>query len=215
MNETILTESEAIDKLVAALAIATLEFPVIEKTAVVSFKQKDSNRLVEYLYAPLDVINKAVTKPLAKNGLVIMHVISKENEKNILKTRLYHSSGQWLESKLEFQNYSNAKDLGSILTYYRRYQVCGLLNLAAEEDDDAERIDQSQTQAEPGNEESKGEEIPKKSTMPRVGNIDDLKPGDAVPREFWQLSAEEKAKLTTAKGLKTVKIDGIFQVVKK
>lgn len=214
--ETILSNTDSIDKLITALAEATVNFPVIEKTESVKITAKESGRVFEFLYAPLEVINKAVTKPLAEKGLVVIHINAKEDGKNILKTRLCHSSGQWIQSQLEFQNYTNAKDLGAILTYYRRYQICGLLNLAAEEDDDAERIDdRSETQKSTISEESKGEETPKKSTMPRAGNINDLKSGDAVPREFWQLSADEKAKLTTAKGLKTVKIDGIFQVVKK
>jgi hypothetical protein len=176
MNETIQSNSVEVDKLITALAEATIKFPVIEKTESVRIKAKDSGREFEFLYAPLEVINKAITKPLAESGLVILHINAKENEKNILKTRLCHASGQWIQSQLEFQNYTNAKDLGAILTYYRRYQICGLLNLAAEEDDDAERIDdRSETQKSTISEESKGEETPKKSTMPRAGNINDIR----------------------------------------
>ena len=49
-----------------------------------------------------------------------------------------HTSGQWIEATVElFLSQETPQGQGSALTYARRYGFCGVLNIAADEDDDA------------------------------------------------------------------------------
>lgn len=84
-------------------------------------------------YASLDGVLAAVEPALHQNGLVIVQTV----EESHLVTRLYHTSGQSLESKLPIPvGISDPQKLGSAITYYRRYAVCSLLSVTADEDDD-------------------------------------------------------------------------------
>ena len=60
-----------------------------------------------------------------------------EDGKPALTTRLVHTSGQWIEATVElFLSRETPQGEGSALTYARRYGFCGVLNIAADEDDD-------------------------------------------------------------------------------
>jgi len=126
--------SEKMDQIIAALALAKLEVEAI--------KVNQKNGFFKSSYADLYAVNNVIAKPLAKQGLVILQpTYTTEDGQRILKTILFHSSGQWLSSEVrlvlakdDFQGY------GSALSYLRRYQICSLLSLAIDdrEDDDAE-----------------------------------------------------------------------------
>lgn len=88
-------------------------------------------------YADLAAIRDAVTPSLAKNGLSIVQMTGEDNGKLIVKTRLLHSSGQWLQSDYPITNDLNSpQKMGSALTYARRYSLAAICGIASEEDDD-------------------------------------------------------------------------------
>lgn len=136
---SVLTTSENIADLAAALAKAQGAFPSVEKgkTARVRGENKKTGSEVEYTYAYADLadILQAVRKPLSENGLAIIQPVV-NGEEVVLVTRLIHASGQWIESTYPVDMYEKPQETGSALTYARRYAVTALLGIAAEEDDD-------------------------------------------------------------------------------
>lgn len=88
-------------------------------------------------YADLAAIRDAVTPALAKNNLSIVQMTGEDNGRLIVKTRLLHGSGQWLQSEYPITNDINSpQKMGSALTYARRYSLAAICGIASEEDDD-------------------------------------------------------------------------------
>jgi hypothetical protein len=131
--------SETIDQLSAALAKAQGEIapPSKDRTARVRMK---SGGEYTFNYIGLDGILDAVRKPLSANGLSITQGVGSSGGTNgnqwVLTTRLMHSGGQWIEADYPMHLGGTPQERGSELTYSRRYALCALLGIAAEEDDD-------------------------------------------------------------------------------
>lgn len=83
-------------------------------------------------YASLDSVLASVEPGLLAYELVITSSVVDGS----LVTRLYHSSGEFLESTFSLPNLSDPQKVGSAISYYRRYAICGLLSVTADEDDD-------------------------------------------------------------------------------
>jgi hypothetical protein len=117
--------SEQISELAAALAAAQgmMENAVMNRVNP-HFKSK---------YADLAAIFDAARKPLSANGLAIVQTIGD----GVLHTRLLHTSGQWIASEHPLPMSGRPQEIGSALTYARRYSLSALIGIAADEDDDA------------------------------------------------------------------------------
>lgn len=123
----------------AALARAQKAFPAIERTKTVSVKTEKGN--YSFDYAPLDEIIDAVRPALADNGLAVKALVSTSAEFVCVTTKLAHASGQWEKSTCRWPRPARIQDFGGIVTYLRRYTLCGILNIAAETDDDGNADD--------------------------------------------------------------------------
>lgn len=130
--------SEAIDQLAAALVAAQGAFPRITKGKVARVPTKGGGEY-SYRYADLADILSVVQPVLGANGLAVVGIPdTTESGKPALTTRLVHTSGQWIEATTKlFMPQETPQGQGSALTYARRYGFCGVLNIAADEDDDA------------------------------------------------------------------------------
>ncbi len=123
-------ESEQMADLAAALAKAQgVMGPAIINRQNPHFKNR---------YADLAAVIDAVRKPLADNGLSVTQTTELGNGVLILRTTLWHASGQWLSSEYPLPLGAKPQELGSALTYGRRYELSALLGVAADEDDDGE-----------------------------------------------------------------------------
>lgn len=122
-------------ELAAALAKAQASFPVIKRDKQVTVKSERTGKSYSFKYAPLDAILDATRKPLADNGLAITQLLDGPD----LVTMLLHSSGGSLTGRMPLPNNGTVQDLGSAITYLRRYSIQALLGIAAEEDDDGNR----------------------------------------------------------------------------
>jgi hypothetical protein len=132
--------SPTIGKLVAALALAQLEFkPIVKDTENPYYHSK---------YADLATVIAATQPALAKNGLVIlqMPIANVEAHALTLTSILAHSSGEWFSNDLVLPAEMASRDgkmrfdsqsVGAAMTYARRYSYQGLTGTAAETDDDA------------------------------------------------------------------------------
>lgn len=117
-----------------AFAQAQLEFPTINPNR--------ENPYFKTPYADLDAIMVLFRPILAKNGLTLTQRTILHDGATILQTRLWHSSGQWIESRARFiPSKNDPHTYGSSLSYLKRVQAVALLNVTVKDDpsdDDAE-----------------------------------------------------------------------------
>lgn len=143
--------SEQCGELAKALAAAQSKMapPVKDKTAKIQGKDGKPGR--EYHYADISTVIDATREELAKNGLAISQTTRSVYNGGLflgteLVTILLHSSGQFLESDYFIPRTDSAQQFGGQLTYHRRYQLCSVLGIAAESDDDAQEEQQPKGQ---------------------------------------------------------------------
>lgn len=165
-------------ELIKALIKAKAEFQPIEKDKFnPHFKTK---------YASLDSVLDAVTPALCKYGLVIVQPL----QSRVLHTHLYHESGEVMTSMFELPDISDIQKIGSALTYARRYSVCALLGITADEDNDGNA--------------GKGSDKPASNT--KSANQSALLIGDNIKkiREFLKVDKEWVINWLEANELKTI-----------
>jgi ERF superfamily len=139
--------SEQIDALVAALAKARVAFAPITRSKTVNVKGERGS--YQFSYAPLEDILSAVTEALSANQLALVSGIDAALDGSvILSTRLLHGSGQWIESSVNVGRPGKMQEMGSGLTYARRYAITGLLGISAADDDDGNAADGNTITAE-------------------------------------------------------------------
>jgi hypothetical protein len=144
-----MNKSATIENLAKALTAFQSEVATVSKTA--------DNPFFHSKYADLASIIEAIRKPLAKNGLSF----SQFPDGDSLTTILLHTSGEWIEASYTLNAVGKKpQEVGSAITYARRYALGAVLGIATDEDDD-------------GNAAS-GKEVPvisKKLTA--IGNMED------------------------------------------
>lgn len=136
------------DQIATALAAAQLEFDAFGRAREVTVKSDKGN--YKFAYAPLDVILSAIRPVLSRHGMALTGVTIMDGRTLVaVSTRLLHSSGQSLECVVPvvLSDRPKNQDVGSALTYARRYGVTTLLCLAADDDDDANQADGNQVQS--------------------------------------------------------------------
>ena len=144
-------------ELFAALAKARAEFRPIRKTREV--KVKSDRGSYTFSYAELDELIDATVPALAAHGLAVFHTRGTlDNGKETITHFLTHSSGAYIScgqvipmtkmawdgpqgQKVKVERPLTEQEFGSAFTYARRYAYQALLNLAAEDDDDANQAD--------------------------------------------------------------------------
>lgn len=91
-----------------------------------------------YKYADLGSVLDAVRDALLANGLLLTQPPSIEaGGVTVVSTVLTHAeSGESIAARLIVPQDVKAQELGSWITYARRYTLCGLLCIVAEDDDD-------------------------------------------------------------------------------
>ena len=127
--------SEHLDQLATALAAAQAEMTNPEKTKTA--KVASAKGQYTYKYADIGDGLNLLRPLLAKNGLSFIQPTVYEGDQIILKTRLMHASGQWIECDYPVCTIAGHQQMGAALTYARRYALFSLVGIAAEEDTDA------------------------------------------------------------------------------
>lgn len=132
-----------------ALVKAQEEFPSIGRDKSVKVTSK-SGASYTFKYAPLDSIMAKVGPVLAQNGLALTQPFGvSEQGGPILETMLIHTDGSMIRSQLPLPVHqgATAQELGSLITYCRRYAIVAILGLATEDDDDANHASGNTVQA--------------------------------------------------------------------
>lgn len=136
--------SEQINELAAALSKAQGEMQnaTLNKT----------NPHFRSQYADLAAIRDATIPVLSRHGLAIIQVVGLDDNAPVVFTRLLHASGQWIEGDYPLPvSPMKPQEMGSAVTYAKRYSWAAMCGIAAEEDDDANTANASgaTTQARP------------------------------------------------------------------
>ena len=165
----------AIDKLAAALAKAQAKMTNPPKT------KRGQCRGGTYMYADLADVLDHVRAPLTENGLAIVQMV----QPGVLLTRLVHVSGQYLESRypLPEGGQLSAQEMGSQITYARRYSLCPLLGIAGETDDDAKQAEEAKDLAADEKRRQASERLEEAKKQGRLKSAYDghtIKPGEST-----------------------------------
>lgn len=91
-----------------------------------------------FKYSDLSDIWDVIRGPLTDNGLSLIQLVNTEESQTYIITRLYHVSGECIESRtlMEFTS-RKFQEVGSAITYYRRYALSAMLGVVSDEDVDS------------------------------------------------------------------------------
>lgn len=121
--------SETIDKISAALVLAQKDMlPLIKDSNNPFFKSK---------YADLHAVTQACYPALQANSICVVQSAESLGSNGInIRTRLIHSSGQFIETECAIPPAGqDPQKYGSAVTYGRRYGLQAAVGLAATDDD--------------------------------------------------------------------------------
>ena len=124
--------------LFAALADVQAELPPITKGETAQVKSDKAN--YTYKYADLAAVSAVILPVLGKHGLAFTARPTLLDGHFVLAYSLLHSSGERLDGEYPLSSGSSAtpQQIGSLITYARRYCLCAVTGVApAGEDDDA------------------------------------------------------------------------------
>lgn len=127
------------DKIAAALVAFQGEVPVIPKNRVAKIPTKTGGSY-SYKYADLSDIWDAIRGPLRMNGLAVTQQLCGPvgSPEVGITTTIWHESGQCDSSTIYVSSAGkNPQEVGSLLTYFKRYALSAALGISVDDDDDA------------------------------------------------------------------------------
>ena len=118
-------QSEEIGELAKALSKA--------QSQIMKAKKDAKNPFYKSTYSTLESCWDACREPLTKNGLSIVQF---PGPSDTLVTQLCHESGEWIRERFECKPVKNDPQAkGSAISYARRYALCAVVGISAEDDD--------------------------------------------------------------------------------
>lgn len=139
-NENEKNSSPELGELFKAISKAQIKIvsPVFDKEAKIPMKRGGQ---FTFKYASLNAVQTALKGPLSENGICYMQFPTSNGNKVSIETIVGHSSGQWMSRKFNLSaSSSDVKEIGSCVTYAKRYSLCAIFNLTAQEDMDATSV---------------------------------------------------------------------------
>lgn len=88
-------------------------------------------------YSDLAGVRDACVPVLAKHGIAVTQATVIDDSGFRLTTRLSHESGQWMEGSYPL-TLAKPQEMGSQITYARRYSLASMAGIAADEDEDGQ-----------------------------------------------------------------------------
>jgi hypothetical protein len=154
--------SEQINELTAALCKAQAVIPNPPKNKTVRVKLKSGGEYT-YMYADFPSIMDLIRKPLSDNGLCITHTVDWSIPAMV--STLSHTSGQYITSTIMLKvnidpSKNEMQQWASAFSFSRRYNTANLVNLAAEDDDDAQATGKDQVDHGTGEVRKHEEKVP-------------------------------------------------------
>lgn len=168
--------------------------------ALIAFQEKiqpvtkgSENPFFRSTYASLTDIWLTVQPVLTANGLAISQTTRSIEQGMEVITTLYHSSGEEISGAIPvffrrdevvkgeiFPHILSMQEVGSAITYARRYGLSAILGIVTDEDDDGNSASKKTPEAK----ETNGH----KFQAPEIT----IKLGDPIPKPYWALSPAQK-----------------------
>ena len=140
-----MNQSERVDQLLKNLALAQSEFKELQRSGVNKFfKTQDGGY---HKFSTLNDIFDSCKESLRKHEIVLYYQCIYQDGMNFLETRLVDlKSAQWIRSLSALGSSNvNPQQIGSGITYFRRYHIQALLNLEADFEDDGNQASNRNT----------------------------------------------------------------------
>lgn len=140
------------------------KLPNPTKSRHVDFVSKRTGQRTKYSYADLAETREMIQPILSEFGFSIVQFFSENNSKSYMTTWLCHRSGEKLTSSIAIDLNADMQEVGSRITYLRRYSLFAILGLVGEEDDDgasADDADKSKRQT------PRPQDVPKEVQKPK------------------------------------------------
>lgn len=195
--------STEIKNIAAALVGFHKEVGIIKKDA--------KNPFFKSKYASLSQILETIDEPLTNNGLAIVQFPEGQYG---LCTRLVHTSGEWLEACYTMKPTKDTpQDLGSAITYQRRYAVGAILSLNIDDDDDGNNASGRGDSAGNSNGQPKSKQrdtAPQNEPQPDIMNrnqeemIKRMLKADAVPPKLRSAIEKKMGEFTQERAEKAI-----------
>lgn len=136
------------ETLAGALAEVQAHLPMIAKTETATVRSDKGS--YSYSYANLAQVSHAILPLLGKAGLAwITKPTLNAEGKMVLSYRLLHVSGESEAGEYPLPTTGTPQQIGSAITYARRYTLCSVTGVAPEQDDD-DAASASMPSARPG-----------------------------------------------------------------
>ncbi|HEX5508451.1 MAG TPA: ERF family protein [Pseudolabrys sp.] len=123
-----MNQSEQINELAAALAKA--------QGGMKNAAMNRTNPHFKSSYADLASVLDAIRVPLSSAGLSVVQTMQSSERGMVLRTTLMHASGQYISTEYPLPVTQKPHEMGSALTYARRYSLAALVCNSSDEDDD-------------------------------------------------------------------------------
>lgn len=183
-------------ELYAALAVAQGDFPAIAKNRSVSITSKRTGHAFTFRYADLEQVLTCTRKALKENGLSIVNLMTITGSDARLTCQLFHKSGGSLTSEVSIphpHSIQDPKEFGATVSYFRRYLVQAMLNVAADDDIDENGEDMTQQRpaaAKPAVAQPVRREAAKQTHAPAAAPQEPAaeKPARTAPAGEWDAS---------------------------
>ncbi len=110
----------------------------------------------------------------------------------MLVTHLVHESGGAIQSELPIDITVEVKELGSLTTYYRRYELTAILGVVADEDTDIQNVPQGRQQGHQNKNLPRPKSKEKPPSRAELGALimEKLQAGGMKPNDLGDLSME-------------------------
>tara|TARA_S200002703_G_scaffold95887_1_gene82886 strand:- start:1449 stop:1901 length:453 start_codon:yes stop_codon:yes gene_type:complete len=133
------------EKVLEAIELAKIDFKPLEKNGQNNFFKTQNGE--PHKFSTLADINNAVKDTLYKHGLSLSYQCKYNEGLNFLETTITHlTSGQSISStSIIGHSNSTPQQVGSGITYFRRYHIQAMLNLEADFEDDGNQASGNKT----------------------------------------------------------------------
>jgi hypothetical protein len=124
-------QSTEIKELLAALCNVQGEMPTMPK----------DKKGYSYMYTDFDTIVTTIKPLLKKNNIGFMQALTMVGDSPAITTRIFSQSGQYIQDtvtlpKVEMKGTTAAQNMGASITYMKRYALCAMFGITADEDVD-------------------------------------------------------------------------------
>ena len=97
-----------------------------------------SKKAYNYMYADLDEVLDCIKGGASENGFYVTQMPYNDGEILGVETLLIHESGEYIKARFGSKlTKHDPQSVGSQISYYRRYALLAMFNLAQEDDDGA------------------------------------------------------------------------------